>query len=64
MTIAREETFGPVMPLLRFDSDAEAVAMANDTEFGLAAYLFSRTPRASGARPRRWRSAWSASIPG
>lgn len=42
MTIARDETFGPVMPLLRFRDDAEAIAMANDTDFGLAAYLFSK----------------------
>jgi succinate-semialdehyde dehydrogenase / glutarate-semialdehyde dehydrogenase len=42
MTIAREETFGPVLPLLRFETDAEAIEMANDTEFGLAAYLFSK----------------------
>jgi len=42
MALAREETFGPVLPLVRFHADAEAIAMANDTEFGLAAYLFSR----------------------
>ncbi len=42
MKVAREETFGPVAPLFRFDTEAEAVAMANDTEFGLAAYFFTR----------------------
>ncbi len=42
MAVAKEETFGPVAPLFRFKTDAEAVAMANDTEFGLAAYFFSR----------------------
>ncbi len=42
MLIAREETFGPVAPLFRFDTEAEAIAMANDTEFGLAAYLYTR----------------------
>ncbi len=42
MKVAREETFGPVAPLFRFDSEAEAIAMANDTEFGLAAYFFTR----------------------
>ena len=40
--LAREETFGPVAPVFRFDTEAEAVAMANNTEFGLAAYLFSQ----------------------
>jgi succinate-semialdehyde dehydrogenase / glutarate-semialdehyde dehydrogenase len=42
MKVAREETFGPVAPLFRFETEAEAVRMANDTEFGLAAYFFTR----------------------
>jgi succinate-semialdehyde dehydrogenase/glutarate-semialdehyde dehydrogenase len=42
MAIAREETFGPVAPLFRFKTDEEAIRMANDTEFGLAAYFYSR----------------------
>ncbi len=42
MLIAHEETFGPVAPLFSFHSEEEAIAMANDTEFGLAAYFFSR----------------------
>ena len=42
MKVAREETFGPVAPLFRFDTEDEAVRMANDTEFGLAAYFYSR----------------------
>ena len=42
MAVANEETFGPLAPLFRFHSDEEAIQMANDTEFGLAAYLYSR----------------------
>ena len=42
MRISREETFGPVAPLFRFHNEAEAIQLANDTEFGLAAYFFTR----------------------
>jgi succinate-semialdehyde dehydrogenase/glutarate-semialdehyde dehydrogenase len=42
MAVAREETFGPLAPLFRFHTEAEAIAMANDTEFGLASYFYSR----------------------
>ena len=42
MNVAREETFGPLAPLFRFQTEAEAVQMANDTEFGLAAYFYTR----------------------
>jgi succinate-semialdehyde dehydrogenase/glutarate-semialdehyde dehydrogenase len=42
MKVAREETFGPVAPLFRFTTEAEAIRMANDTEFGLASYFYTR----------------------
>jgi len=42
MAVAREETFGPLAPLFRFATDEDAIRMANDTEFGLAAYFYSR----------------------
>jgi succinate-semialdehyde dehydrogenase/glutarate-semialdehyde dehydrogenase len=42
MMVAREETFGPVAPLFKFKTEADAIAMANDTPFGLAAYFYSR----------------------
>ena len=42
MNLAREEIFGPVAPLFRFSSDAEAIQIANDTSSGLASYIFSR----------------------
>jgi len=42
MLIAHEETFGPVAPLFRFTTDEEALTLANDTEFGLAAYFYAR----------------------
>ncbi len=42
MLVAREETFGPVAPLFRFKTEEEVIAMANNTEFGLAAYFYSR----------------------
>lgn len=49
MRFAREETFGPVAPLFPFDDEEEVIAMANDTEFGLAAYVFTRDAA------RQWR---------
>ena len=42
MLVAREETFGPVAPLFRFQTEEQAIQMANDTEFGLAAYFYSQ----------------------
>jgi len=42
MRMAREEVFGPVAPLFQFADESEAIALANDTEYGLAAYLYSR----------------------
>jgi len=51
MKLAREETFGPVAPLFRFKADDDAIRLANDTEFGLAAYFYSRDSR------RIWRAA-------
>ncbi|HYL64611.1 MAG TPA: NADP-dependent succinate-semialdehyde dehydrogenase [Candidatus Methylomirabilis sp.] len=42
MLLAREETFGPVAPLFRFKSEAEAIAISNDTSYGLAAYFYGR----------------------
>ena len=42
MLVAREETFGPVAPVFRFNDEAEVIAIANDTQFGLAAYFYAR----------------------
>ena len=42
MAVAREETFGPVAPLFRFKTEEEVIKLANDTEFGLAAYFYSK----------------------
>jgi succinate-semialdehyde dehydrogenase/glutarate-semialdehyde dehydrogenase len=42
MQCTREETFGPLAPVMRFKTEAEAIALANDTEFGLASYFYSR----------------------
>ncbi|EPB4777377.1 NAD-dependent succinate-semialdehyde dehydrogenase [Acinetobacter baumannii] len=49
MKVSKEETFGPLAPLFRFKTEDEVVAMANDTEFGLAAYLFTQSTA------RQWR---------
>jgi succinate-semialdehyde dehydrogenase / glutarate-semialdehyde dehydrogenase len=45
MRVAREETFGPLAPVFRFETDEQAIAMANATEFGLAAYFYARDYR-------------------
>jgi len=42
MVIAREEVFGPIAPVFRFETEEEAIRMANDTEYGLASYFYSR----------------------
>ena len=42
MKVMQEETFGPVAPLFRFKTEEEAIALANDTPFGLASYFYSR----------------------
>ncbi len=42
MLVAREETFGPLAPIFRFETEKEVIAMANDTEYGLAAYFYTR----------------------
>jgi succinate-semialdehyde dehydrogenase/glutarate-semialdehyde dehydrogenase len=42
MRVAHEETFGPLAPLIRFETEEEVIAAANDTEFGLASYVFTR----------------------
>ncbi len=42
MAVAREETFGPVAPLFRFSDEADVIAQANDTEFGLASYMYAK----------------------
>lgn len=49
MDVAKEETFGPLASLFRFSHEEQAVAMANDTEFGLASYLFTQNTA------RQWR---------
>jgi succinate-semialdehyde dehydrogenase/glutarate-semialdehyde dehydrogenase len=43
MLIYREETFGPIAPVIVFDDDAEAIAMANDTDYGLASYVYTQS---------------------
>jgi succinate-semialdehyde dehydrogenase/glutarate-semialdehyde dehydrogenase len=45
MRLAQEEVFGPVAPLFRFATEADAITMANDTEFGLASYFYSNDVR-------------------
>jgi acyl-CoA reductase-like NAD-dependent aldehyde dehydrogenase len=53
MRIMREETFGPVLPVMAFESDEQAVALANDSEFGLGASVWTRDPSRGEALARR-----------
>ncbi len=65
MPVAAREIFGPVAPLITFDTEAEGIALANDTRAGLAAYFYARDmSRASGGWPRGWSTAWWASTRG
>ena len=58
MRVFSEEIFGPVAPLFKFETEAEVIEMANDTEFGLAAYFYSRISDASGG----WQSNLSTEL--
>ncbi len=60
MKVAREETFGPLAPLFPFKTEEEAMRMANDTEFGLAAYIYTGILAASGVFRRPWSTESSA----
>lgn len=60
MKVSKEETFGPLAPLFRFKTEDEAVAMANDTEFGLAAYLFTQSTARQWRVGRHLSTVWSA----
>ena len=59
MKVTKEETFGPVAPLYRFETEEQALEMANDTEFGLAAYVYSRDIAASGGL---WRLEYGSGV--
>ena len=63
MKIMHEETFGPVAAVMKFASEADVIAAANDTDFGLASYFIRAILAASGASPNSSTTAWSASIP-
>lgn len=56
MTIAREEIFGPVLAMIPFDSEAEAIAIANDTPYGLAAYIQTGNPERAKRVARKLRA--------
>ena len=42
MLVAKDETFGPLAPVFKFSTESEAIQMANDTEFGLASYIYTQ----------------------
>ncbi|HWR34808.1 MAG TPA: aldehyde dehydrogenase family protein [Clostridia bacterium] len=53
MSLMQKETFGPVLPIMAFDSDDEAIALANDSDFGLSASIWTRNARRGDALARR-----------
>ena len=59
MRLASEETFGPVAPIFRFDTEAEALALANGTPFGLAAYFYTADMARAFRFSEGWNSGWS-----
>ena len=61
MMIYREETFGPIAPVIVFDDEDEVIAAANDTTYGLASYIYTRDLRQALRSPKRSTSASSAS---
>jgi succinate-semialdehyde dehydrogenase/glutarate-semialdehyde dehydrogenase len=63
-TLLKEEIFGPVAPVASFGSEEEAIAAANDTEYGLVAYVFTRDLKRALRVCEGWRPAWSASTRG
>ena len=63
MLVAREETFGPIAPVFRFKDEADVIAQANDTQFGLASYFYARDSAASGGWRKRSNMAWWGSTP-
>ncbi len=58
MRVATEETFGPLAPVFRFDTEEDAIAMANATEFGLAAYFYANDYRRIWRVMEAWNMAW------
>ena len=64
MKVAKDETFGPLAAVFSFAAEAEAIRMANDTEFGLAAYCYTRDLGRAWRMSEGWSTAWSGSTKG
>ena len=48
MKVFQKENFGPIIPLIEFDNDDEVINMSNETNYGLAAYFYTKTPQLFG----------------